>query len=192
MLPLVAALAPVAGSLIGGGLSAMGQNSANKSNEKIANKQMEFQERMSSTAHQREKGDLIAAGLNPLLTANAGASTPAGATATMQNANEGLASSAKEIGRMPLELAQAKAGLGLVESQTNQANAQATKARVEAEVAKKDLPRSDFMNKVYGIIRPSLDKITESMAPSALSPRQRKIEDAVQKLNQKHNIKRMP
>lgn len=45
-----------------------------------AQKNRDWQAMMSNTTHQREVKDLIAAGLNPVLSANAGASTPSGAT----------------------------------------------------------------------------------------------------------------
>ena len=73
-----------AGLGIASGLaSAKGIRKQNELARQMAQKQMDFQERMSSTAHQREIKDLRAAGLNPILSATGGrgASSPAGAMA---------------------------------------------------------------------------------------------------------------
>lgn len=84
--PLAGAAIGAVSDLIGGGLGFIGAKDANKANLQIAREQMAFQERMSSTAVQRRVEDLRAAGLNPILAAGSSSSSPAGASAAMQNA----------------------------------------------------------------------------------------------------------
>lgn len=94
-------ITPGLGTAIGGALGALsgifGSSSASKANQANIDMQREtnminiaeaaknrdFQERMSSSAHQREIADLYAAGLNPILSARyGGSSTPSGSMAT--------------------------------------------------------------------------------------------------------------
>lgn len=72
--------------LLGGGMNALGGLFSGGFNAKEAQKNRDWQEYMSNTAHQREVADLRKAGLNPILTATGGggASSPVGGSATMQ------------------------------------------------------------------------------------------------------------
>jgi hypothetical protein len=88
---LASSLVTAGGSLLGGLIGKSGQSSANKTNYKIAQEQMKFQERMSNTAYQRAADDMEKAGLNRILALGNPASSPVGATATMQNENTQLA-----------------------------------------------------------------------------------------------------
>jgi len=78
---------PATGAAIGSGLQSMfGAEDQNEANSAQAQRQMDFQERMSNTSWQRGMKDMRAAGLNPIFAYKAGgASTPNGAMAVMQN-----------------------------------------------------------------------------------------------------------
>lgn len=90
------AIAGAAASALGGMLSAKGQSDANSATQAMSREQMQWQERMSNTAHQRETKDLQKAGLNRILsgTGGQGASTPSGSTSEFKNVLEPLVSSA--------------------------------------------------------------------------------------------------
>lgn len=92
---VMAALITGGVDFIGGLLGSNSAKEQNKAAAKMAQNEMDFQERMSSTAHQREVADLKAAGLNPLLSTHGGASTPGGAMAPVVNTSEPLRDSLK-------------------------------------------------------------------------------------------------
>lgn len=99
------AAATLGSSLLGGIFSATSAKRQNRMAAQQAQIQRDFQERMSSTAHQRGVKDLRAAGLNPILSAlGSGSSSPSGAQAPVVGELEGAATSARALAREIAEI----------------------------------------------------------------------------------------
>lgn len=176
---------PIVGAgLISGGGSLLGGMASGYWSSKEAEKNRDFQERMSSTAHQREVADLRAAGLNPILSANSGASSPSGMQPNipdLSGAVEGAVSSAQSQKRVSNEVSALKSTLQtqekqreLIDAQKNIAAAQSLITSSEAWSAQNVLREKQKNPEAWGkidayapIIRDTMKLIMEGVQTGA-------------------------
>lgn len=168
-----------------GAANYFGQKETNAQNLDIAREQMQFQAHMSNTAHQREVTDLKAAGLNPLLSAKGGASSPSGASAVMGNAIGAGIASAQEMKQLQMAADMQRSQKGLI-------NAQTENTKMDTIVKSKGLPEAEAKNMIWDSIKGIGNKVNQAFTSGANAKSKSDAHSRRRELIQQNNRKLNP
>jgi ElaB/YqjD/DUF883 family membrane-anchored ribosome-binding protein len=194
------AIAAAGASLLGGAMGARsnrkGVEATNKANLQIAREQMSFQERMSSTAHQRQMADMEKAGLNPILSAKqGGASSPAGASAKMENPNAMTAQYLMQAGQTIANIQKTNAETAYTKEQTKTAAfqggaAEQAQSTIQSVLDKKDELGKNIGSKAYDLVQKvkALAQETQTSASDGLDKAAEAISAKLGKISEKKRV----
>ncbi len=144
-MPMTAATAGLLQAGIGGLASFFGGRARNRAQIKMMREQMRFQERMSSTAFQRQTKDLEAAGLNRILgLSGQGASAPQGAMAGIQDVITPAVNTALSARRQ-------RAEVDLIRDQAHSARTQAAANDMNAGRLKAEATRTNLETRIRSL-----------------------------------------
>lgn len=174
------------------------QDKANKTNQKEAQINRDFQERMSSTAYQRAMDDMKKAGLNPMLAyTQGGASAPTGAQAQVdavsktglakagleaytgisaaqsakQQANTAQAASESTIALQGAQAAQTIAGTAKTQAETSKTLDSIKNQKVRRELEKSQIPLAKIKESASGMAEKGLKTIENTFLKNTAKPR---------------------
>lgn len=182
------AIASIAGGLLSGAGS-LGSGMLNFGQQKeMQQRQFDFQERMSSTAHQRGVKDLRAAGLNPILSVmnGSGASTPSGGMGAVNTPDYGA--SIREGVTAAAQLGRTKAETNFINQQAmteqkKRENFDAQSALMRAEKIGREIENMNLPKKLKAELKEIASRVTVNLATASA----RQVEAVANKMNAETN-----